>query len=219
MVQRIKAFIFDLDGTLLDSMGAWETNGSDYLSSQGISSFPENFREILKPMTLSEAAAYFISDFGLAKTPEQIVREMNAQIEKKYREEFQPKPGVRDFLERHQGRKMCIATATDRPLVELVLERLALRKYFDFIVTSAEVGNSKRHPDIFWEAIRRLQVKLEETVLFEDALHAIRTAKSIGLYTVGVQEACFEKDRAEIIRLADGYVQDLNEFTGFLSSA
>lgn len=207
----IKAFIFDLDGTLLDSMSVWDNFGFEYLSFKDIKNIPENLWEILKTMSLLEAAEYFISDWGIKLSPEQICDEINGLIEKKYKYEVVPKNGVMEFLEKYKHKKMCIATATDKHLVEYAIKRLEMEKYFDFVITSTEIGSSKQSPDIFIKAAEKLGVKISEAVVFEDALHAIRSAKSAGFYTVGVYEKCFENEKNEIINTADEYVYNLND--------
>jgi HAD superfamily hydrolase (TIGR01509 family) len=208
----IKAFIFDFDGTLLDSMRAWRTLGTDYLASKGVREIPETLMEHLRPMTLLEAAEYFSAEFSFGQTPEQILAEFNELIAAKYRHEFLPKPGAAEFLEKHRGMKMCVATATERALAEPALERLGWTKYFEFMITSGETGSSKRSPDIFLQAAERLGVSAREAAVFEDAPHAIKTAKAAGFYTVAVWDESFRHLRAEMESIADVYVENLNDF-------
>jgi thiamine-phosphate pyrophosphorylase len=207
-----KGFIFDLDGTLLDSMAAWDNVGEEYLTQKGVKDIPQNIRELLKPKSLWEAAEYFIENMNLNLPPEQIVDEINLLIEEKYKFHFNAKDGVLDFLEANKHIKMCIATATDKPLVEHALKRLEIDHYFDFIITSTEVGNSKQSPDIFINAAEKLGLAVDEVVVFEDALHAIVTAKSAGFYTVGVYETAFENESEEIRLMADIFIDNLNNF-------
>ncbi len=204
-----KAFIFDLDGTLIDSMGAWDTVGHEYLASKCITDVPDNLREILTPISITESAEYFINTFGISGSVGQVCDEINEVIAQKYRHTFALKEGAAEFLERHRDKKCCVATATDRHLVELVLERLGIARYFDFIITSTEVGSSKQQPDIFLQAAERLGAQVDECVVFEDALHAVKTAKAAGFYTVGVYDRCFEDSAEEIRQYADQYVTDL----------
>jgi HAD superfamily hydrolase (TIGR01509 family) len=157
-------------------------------------------------MSLWEAAEYFIAEFGLRLSPQQICDEINELLDNEYKHQVRLKDGVLDFLRRHEGTKMCIATETDKQLVEYALQRLGIEKYFDFVVTSADVGSSKKSPDIFIRAAERLGVRIDEAVVFEDALHAIRSAKSAGFYVIGVYEASHKEEENEIKSIADKYI-------------
>ncbi len=206
-----KALIFDLDGTLLDSMGAWDTVGLEYLYMKAISYIPANHLEIFRAMSVVDCAKYFITQFGVKQPLQQICDEINAMIEVKYRHEIQTKEGVLEFLQKNKDKKMCIATATDKHLVEFALKRLGLEKCFEFIITSSEVGCGKDQPDIFINAAKRLGLEVGECIVFEDAAHAIKSAKLAGFYTVGVYEKCFESEQETVKKYADQYVCNLSE--------
>ncbi len=206
-----KALIFDLDGTLLDSMSAWDTVGLEYLNLKAINHLPPDILEVFRPMSAFDAAKYFIAEFGIKLSPQQICDEINEIIEEKYKHEIQPKEGVPEFLSQNKGRKMCIATATDKHLVEFALNRLGLGNYFEFIITSSEVGCSKERPDIFIKAAERLGLEPENCVVIEDAPHAIKSAKLGGFYTVGVYDRCFESEQEAVKSYSDQYVHNLSE--------
>lgn len=206
-----KALIFDLDGTLLDSMSAWDTLGLEYLILKSIKNIPANLIERLRPMSVIDAAKYFISEFGFNLSPQQICDEINELIEGKYKFEIQTKEGVLEFLLQNKDRRMGIATATDKHLVEFALRRLEIDQYFEFIITSSEVGCSKQRPDIFIRAAERFGLDTSDCVVFEDAPHAIKSAKLGGFYTVGVYDKCFESEQETIKKYTDQYVRNLNE--------
>ena len=140
-MNQIEGIIFDLDGTLLDSMEIWNTVGNDYLISLGIEP-RENLAEVFKEMSLKQSAEYYQRVYGVDKTIEEIISGINGVIESFYIERVQLKDGVKEFLETlsEQDVKMCIATATDRYLVETALMRLGVRDYFQKILTCNEVG-------------------------------------------------------------------------------
>jgi len=207
----IKGFIFDLDGTLLDSMKIWHNAGSDYLAGQRVENIPEDLREIIKAMSLLQSAQYFIREFRLPYSEQEVMDGINEMIENKYRLEVLPKEGVTEFLENHKHMRMCIATATDKHLVEYALERLGIARYFDFIITSTEVGSSKENPDIFFKAAERMNLKQEEVIIFEDAVHAIRSAKEAGFRVVAVADEYSLADEEQIRQLADQFVKRLSE--------
>lgn len=206
-----KALIFDLDGTLLDSMGAWDEIGLEYLNLKAIDHLPPDILELLRPMSAFDAAQYFIDEFGIKLSPQQICDEINEIIEEKYKLEIQPKEGAPEFLAQNKDRKMCIATATDKHLVEFALKRLCLEEYFEFIITSSEVGCSKERPDIFIKAAERLGLEPGDCVVFEDAPHAIKSAKLGGFNTVGVYDKCFESEQEAVKNYSDQFVYNLSE--------
>ncbi len=211
-IMKIKGAIFDLDGTLLDSMKIWDTIGEDYLGSIG--KIPrEDLREALRPMSSVQAAEYFITDYGVESSVQEIMDGIIDLTAHFYIEEAPAKKCVKDFLEqlKQNGVKMCIVTATDRRLAEAALERNRLLDYFETIFTCNEVGSGKDNPEIFDRAFRFLDTKKEETYIFEDALFAIRTAKNAGYRVVAVYDESAEGQQAEIRQLADITIQSFDE--------
>ena len=205
-MNQIEGIIFDLDGTLLDSMEIWNTVGNDYLISLGIEP-RENLAEVFKEMSLKQSAEYYQRVYGVDKTIEEIISGINGVIESFYIERVQLKDGVKEFLETlsEQDVKMCIATATDRYLVETALMRLGVRDYFQKILTCNEVGYGKDSPVIFEQALEILGTSKEHTYVFEDALHAVKTAKQAGFQVVGVYDLS-EPEQEEVKKLSDMYV-------------
>ncbi len=210
-----KAFIFDLDGTLLDSMHVWENVGYNFLKSLGIEEPPREINDTLRPMGVKESAQYLCDTFGFPQTPEELICDLNKQMERQYKDTIELKEGALAFLQKNEGRAMCVATATRRDLVEPALERLGIAHFFEFILTSYEVGNSKHEPDIYLQSAQKLGRCAEDCIVFEDALHAASTAKKAGFYVVGVHETCFKNDHAEMSALCDEWVADLRECTAF----
>lgn len=203
--------IFDLDGTLLDSMPVWDHLGERYLLRRDREPRPD-LREQIAAMDMRESADYLISTYALPVTPETLMREMNDMTLEAYRDCVQPKPGVPAYLAalRARGIRMSVATATDRPLVETALRRLGLLDCFDGIFTCTEVGKSKRHPDIYFAAMGAMGGTMDETMVFEDALHAIETAKAAGFAVTAVPDASAAKDEAAIRALADVWLGNFN---------
>lgn len=210
---KYKGAIFDLDGTLIDSMPVWRNLGRDYLLSQGVCP-PENIREILKPMSLLQAAAYFQSEFKIMLTTEEIIEGFNALAERQYRECVPLKPHVLELLRvlDEAGVKLCVATANSRSLAEAALCRLGVLRYFDFILTCSEAGSGKDDPAVFLQALEKLGTSMEETILFEDALHAVTTAKKAGFNVSGVFDASAACDVEAIRETADFYMNSFEEW-------
>ena len=204
----LKGAIFDLDGTLLDSMFIWDTIGEDYLRTLGKEPH-ENLKEAFMTLTLEEAAEYYREHYGVTLSVKEIVDGVNAMVEGIYRTKVTPKSGVTDYLRllKDNGVKMCIATVTDRYLVEETLERLGILHYFSGIFTCAQVGYGKDKPIIYRKALEQLGTPKEDTYVFEDALYALRTARADGFPTVGVYDR-HENRQDELKNLADHYIRD-----------
>lgn len=204
---KLAGAIFDFDGTLFDSMSIWDTVGEDYLRSLGRPP-EEGLRNILKPLSLAQSARYLKERYSLPLSEAQIMESVNKTVENFYFHTVQPKPGVPEFLEqlRRQGVKMCIATATDRYQVEAALKRCGLDGYFCEIFTCTGVGHGKDEPDIYEAALAYLGTAKSETLVFEDALHAIRTAKKAGFSVAAVFDT-HEPNQKEIQALADFFLK------------
>ena len=214
----LKGAIFDLDGTILDSMFIWDTIGEDYLRSLGKEP-KENLKETFKTFTLEQAAHYYIENYGVTLSVDEIIDGVNKMVERYYAETVPLKPGIEVFLQKLKvkGVKICIATVTDKPLVEVALDRLGVRDYFSEIFTCASVGHSKEEPHIYRAAQKHLGTSKGETVVFEDALHALKTAKADGFVTAGVFDI-HEENQAELKTTADHYIKDYSEFDKFWNS-
>lgn len=206
------AVIFDLDGTLLDSMLVWDTLGENYLRSKGVTPLA-HVRDDLKTMTLFQAAVYFKREYHLTGTAEEITDEINAMIDHAYRFDVQLKPHVFSFLQKlKQNRvKMCIATATDRCLAEPALRRLNIADCFSFLLTCTETGFSKESGEIYEKALELLQTQKSETVVFEDALHAAQSAKNAGFPVIAVYDSSADNDAEKLKQTADHYIRSFEE--------
>ncbi len=213
----IKGAIFDLDGTILDSMFIWDTIGEEYLRSLGKEP-KENLKETFKTFTLEQAALYYRENYGVTLSVDEIIDGVNKMIERYYIETVPLKSGVKMFLEKlkAKGVKMCIATVTAKPLAEAALDRIGVRDYFSEIFVCSEVGQSKEKPHIYREAQKYLETAKNETVVFEDALYALKTAKAEGFITAGVFDA-HEENQEELKKIADCYIADYSDFNEFWS--
>lgn len=210
----ITGAIFDVDGTLLDSMSIWDTIGEDYLRSIGYQP-RENLNQVFKDMSLHQAARYYQAEYGVALSVEEITAGVNAMLEDFYRYKAALKPGAGEFVRElsRRGVKLCIATATDRYLVEAALARCGVLPYFGRIFTCTEAGHGKDEPDIFEAALRFLGTERSKTVVFEDALYAVQTAKKSGFRVAAVYDI-HEKKQAEVRRLADLCLENFERLSG-----
>ena len=177
--------IFDMDGTLIDSMVFWKNLATEYLTCKGVREIPAEILEQIKPMTMSESAALFQTAFGLTGD---IESEMNAMMDDHYRKDIPLKPGVREYLQKlhARGTRMCVTSATAEYLMDACLTRLGVRDYFEFLLSCETVGAGKRSPIVYHTSAQRLNVMPQEIAVYEDALYAVQTAKNAGYYVAGV---------------------------------
>lgn len=204
----MKCAIFDFDGTLFDSMFVWDNAGEVYLRSQGAEPKP-SMREDVRSLSLHQSASYFQTEYGLPHTAEEIMAGINTVVEHFYIHEVQPKPGVVDFLARLKklGIPLCIATASEHYQIEAALRRCGMAQFFDAIFTCTDVGHGKDEPVIFRKAMEHFGADRCNTVVFEDALHAVQTAKSDDFRVAAVFDES-EQRQEEIRDLADWYISD-----------
>jgi HAD superfamily hydrolase (TIGR01509 family) len=205
--------IFDLDGTLFDSMPIWENVAFDYLESLGITP-DQTVQAAVRDMSIQQACEYFAGVYGLKLTRAEITDGVNVLIRDFYFCRAPLKAGVPEMLQAMKNRsvKMCVATATDRHLVEAAMKRTGILPYFEAIFTCTEAGCGKDRPDIFLQALQHLGTSPKETVVFEDALYAIRTAKRAGFTVVALYDEAAKAHQDQIKKLADYYFKSFEEW-------
>ena len=188
--------IFDMDGTLIDSMPYWDRLTAEYLESLNLSPDEHlDLKDAVETMSLHEAAEFFQQTMDLDKTPEEVMLEMGDLMDRHYQEDIPLRAGVKDFLEglREEGVMMCVLTLTPAPLAHACLKRLGVDDYFEFVLSSDDVGIGKERPEIFAQTAWEFGVYPMETVVFEDSHYAARAAKEAGCTVVGI----FEQTHAE----------------------
>ena len=210
--EAIKGAIFDLDGVLLDSMSVWDTLGEQYLIAMGKKP-QKDIQDILRPMSLIQAATYFQTEYGITESVSDIIGKIDGLLERFYREDVKLKPGVADYISglKRKNIKMCITTATERFLAEAALKRNNIEGYFDEILTCNEVEHGKDEPEIYFRALAILGTSKEDTLVYEDALHAVQTAEKAGFRVVAVYDKSAEMQRAEIEKIADMYMESFEQ--------
>lgn len=215
---KLKCAIFDFDGTLFDSMFIWDMVGEVYLRSLGKEPKP-SMREDIRTLSLYQSACYFKNEYKIDLSVEEIMEGINKTVENFYIHEVQPKAGVVAFLKqlKQKGVTTCIATASEHYQIEAALQRCHMKDLFDAIFTCTEVGHSKDEPIIFRKAMEYFDAEHDNTIIFEDALHAVETAKKDG-FKVAVVFDSSEKRQTEIQQLSDFYITDFQQIDGFLQS-
>ena len=217
MLKDIEAVLFDLDGSLVDSMWIWRDIDIEYLGKFGIP-LPEKLQADIEGMIFTETAAYFKERFQIPDSVEQMKEDWNRMAWDKYTHQVPLKKGAREFVEHCQenGIKLGIATSNSRELVENVISVHGLMDYFDNIVTACEVDKGKPAPDVYLEAAKRCGAAPEKCLVFEDIVPGIMAGKSAGMKVCAVEDAYSRHQDAEKKRLSDYFITDYSDIVAGL---
>lgn len=209
MLNKKKAVIFDLDGTLVDSMWMWKDIDIEFLKVYGYEC-PDDLQKAIEGMSFSETASYFKERFRLPLALEEIKAIWTEMSLNKYRHEVPLKQGVREFLQylKERGLKAGIATSNGREMVDAVIASLNIGPYFQVITTACEVAAGKPEPDIYLKVADSLQVQPEDCLVFEDVPAGILAGKRAGMKVCAVEDEFSREMRAEKRSLADYYIND-----------
>ncbi len=214
---KITHAIFDMDGTLIDSNGLWVDAVYNYIDNHCTykrEDIPEIFfSEIILGGTM-EALRFLHDTMGDNTNPDTIMQIIMDSAVKSYRSEKPKKKGALEFLKKlkEHNADVCVVSATPSNLVEKALELCGLLPYVDFIISGAERKTGKGKPYIFLEAAARMNCKVSECTLFEDALYSLRTGKALGMTLVGIEDYyCKPNVREQIEKICDFFTDDYNK--------
>lgn len=212
MLQDIQAVIFDLDGSLVDSMWIWYDIDVKYLRRFGLEC-PDDLQAAIEGMSFSETAGYFKERFKIPDSLEQIKKDWNRMAWDKYMYEVPLKDGAYEFLEvcKEKGIKLGIATSNSRELVENIVKAHKLNDFFSCIMTSCDVKKGKPSPDIYLAVAKQLGTGPEHCLVFEDIVPGILAGKRAGMRVCAVEDAYSAYQREEKQRLADYYIENYRE--------
>ena len=190
---QIQGAIFDMDGTLVDSLGFWDDFFAFFEERYSFKVDRKANTEILRrfrTIPVHESAVILHNEFGIAESADILGKELTDLLELLYRTRVECKPGVADFLRELSARgvKMCIASATKPRLIRVALDHAGIGCYFSEIVSCEDVGKGKSFPDVFNAALKRLGTPKGATWVFEDSIVALQTAQKAGFHTVGVYD-------------------------------
>lgn len=209
MLENIKAVLFDLDGTLVDSMWMWKDIDIEYLGKRGFD-LPGELQKDIEGMSLTETATYFKNRFALPESLQEIKKEWMDMARDKYCHQVPLKPGAKEFLlylKEHQIRTG-IASSNGIELVHAVLQAQGVDQYLDSVHTCCDVKRGKPNPDIYLLVAEELDVKPEECLVFEDIPMGILAGKRAGMRTCAVEDVFSRDQMNEKRQLADYYIQD-----------
>jgi beta-phosphoglucomutase-like phosphatase (HAD superfamily) len=211
-VKAYKAYIFDLDGTLLDSMGLWDQIDIDFLAKRGIA-VPPDYMEAISALTFLEVASYTIKRFNLTDSVEGLISEWNSMASYAYGNTIQMKPHAKEYLLalRESGAKLAIATALFPELCSSALRNHGIDSLFHAVCNTAEAGQGKSQPAVFLRTAKELGVPPEDCLVFEDLLAAVKSAKSAGMSVCAVYDKTSANDWDEIKKTADYAIVDFQD--------
>ncbi len=213
MRSRFKAIVFDMDGTLIDSMWAWRGIYREFIREHNLI-MPEEMRGT--PEFPCGRAARMLLEQLDGMTYEETLEDMYKLVDGHYRQDVEAKPGALAFV-RHlkkAGYRVAVATATPLRYANNALRRLGFEGLFDLVVSREEIGLSKKEPEFFTRVAAQLQAQPGECVMFEDALYAMRSAKAAGFAVCAIEDYYAWREKDEILALPDRYIacyQDLLE--------
>lgn len=208
----MKSYIFDLDGTLLDSMKVWEQIDVDFLTKRGIE-VPSDYINAICSRSFPEAAKYTIDRFGLSESTDALLREWNSMAIYAYGHTVSLKPYAKEYLYtlKRRGTNLGIATSLPAVLYEPALRNHGIMRLFDVICSTDEVGYGKTKPDVFLLAASKLGTDPKDCMVFEDILQAILSAKLAGMTVYGVYDESSKEHWTLIQQIADGVLYDFND--------
>lgn len=212
ILEQKKAIIFDLDGTLMDSMWLWDDIDIEYLGRYGYTP-PDDLQKEIEGMGFTETACYFKKRFDLPDTVEEIKREWNRMAYEKYAKEVPLKKGAKNFLRQinEQGLKIGIASSNSRELIMASLRSNGVADYFDCITTSCDVPKGKPAPDVYLRVSDTLGVTPNDCLVFEDVPNGILAGKNAGMEVCAVEDEYSIDQQGEIKKLADYFIRSYDE--------
>lgn len=212
MLENVKACIFDLDGTLIDSMGLWEGVDEEYFSMHNIP-LPDDYQKMIDGMSIVEIAVFTKEKYGFKESVEEMLDQWNKMAYRKYAHEIQAKPGANEFLLKckEKGLKIGVATSNSIPLYNAVANNLKFNEVVEVVVTGEDVKNGKPDPESYLKVAQKLNVNPKDCLVFEDLVVGIKAGLAAGMKTCAVFDKYSIDQDEERRKQADYYINDFND--------
>lgn len=212
-IENIKLFLFDLDGTILDSLKIWNDIDLLFFKNHNLI-MGEDYHIAIAPLTLEETATYTKNTYKLDIDEEQIMKEWSDLAIKEYAENVNLKKGVKEFLDylKNKNVHLAIATSCNEEMFKPCLERYGIVSYFEHFYTSQNLKINKSNTNFFKEILNEYKIEPDQILFFEDSLASMKCAKSLGFNVVAVMDKKWEKQKEEIIASSDYQIEDFSQF-------
>lgn len=212
-IKNIKLFLFDLDGTILDSLKIWNDIDLLFFKNHNLI-MGEDYHIAIAPLTLEETATYTKNTYKLDIDEEQIMKEWSDLAIKEYAENVNLKKGVKEFLDylKNKNVHLAIATSCNEEMFKPCLERYGIVSYFEHFYTSQNLKINKSNANFFKEILNEYKIEPDQILFFEDSLASMKCAKSLGFNVVAVMDKKWEKQKEEIIASSDDQIEDFSQF-------
>ncbi len=211
-MKEFKGAVFDLDGTVLNSMGLWKKVDELFFTSRSMP-VPEGYIQAISPLGTVGAARYTKETYGIKESIEEIINEWQETAKKEYSKNVTLKPNAKEYILhlKEKGIPLSVATASDPEMFSQCLEKYGIGDAFDFFITVNDVGKGKGFPDIYLKAAEKMGIEPSECMVFEDILTALTSAKSAGFYCVAMYDESSRNDMEKIKEISDKFIFDFKE--------
>lgn len=213
MIEAFDAAIFDMDGTILDSLGVWEQIDRDFLEKKRGIEVPPDYVHSIAAMSFSEIANYTIDRFSLSETPEELMREWNDMAAYEYANNIKIKPFVKEYIEKikAKGKKIALCTSSPKDFFEPALKNNGIYDLFDAFANTCEAGVGKNSPKVYLIAASKLGIEPSKCLVFEDVSIAAQCAKGIGMGVCGVYDERSRMHKEKLKEICDYYIDGFGE--------